>query len=169
MTDSKDLIAVAENVLGMEIPVVPGLHIQILDALENGGTLEMDRWHGKDSGDLAAMEAGVGFCGTTHCRAGWTTHLAGEQGRALEKRLTDLWIMGSLLSPGWWEKLSAAGMLIHSNDGPVAAAAELIIRKSCPGYEFERNMFFPYSGATHEKTFKHIQCLAKFEAESSEP
>jgi len=26
-----------------------------------------------------------GHCGTTHCRAGWVTHLAGEAGRALEE------------------------------------------------------------------------------------
>jgi len=26
------------------------------------------------------------FCGTTHCRAGWVTHLAGEEGKALEDR-----------------------------------------------------------------------------------
>ena len=26
-----------------------------------------------------------GFCGTTHCRAGWVTHLAGEAGRKLEE------------------------------------------------------------------------------------
>ncbi len=24
-------------------------------------------------------------CGTTHCRAGWTVHLAGEEGYALER------------------------------------------------------------------------------------
>ena len=29
----------------------------------------MDTWH---------------TCGTTHCRAGWVTHLAGEEGRQLE-------------------------------------------------------------------------------------
>lgn len=25
-----------------------------------------------------------GFCGTTHCRAGWVTHLAGEGGKVLD-------------------------------------------------------------------------------------
>jgi hypothetical protein len=34
----------------------------------------MGEWH-KD-GNL---------CGTTHCRAGWVTHLAGDAGRKLEK------------------------------------------------------------------------------------
>jgi hypothetical protein len=33
----------------------------------------MRQWHGDDE-----------FCGTTHCRAGWVTHLAGEAGKAME-------------------------------------------------------------------------------------
>lgn len=33
----------------------------------------MDKWH---------------ICETTHCRAGWVVHLAGEDGKKLEDRLT---------------------------------------------------------------------------------
>jgi hypothetical protein len=29
-------------------------------------------------------------CETTHCRAGWVTHLAGEPGKALERRFNTL-------------------------------------------------------------------------------
>ena len=28
-----------------------------------------------------------GYCGTTHCRAGWVVVLAGEEGKALEDRI----------------------------------------------------------------------------------
>ena len=41
----------------------------MLAAIENGGTLDMATWH---------------VCETTHCRAGWVVHLAGDVGGALE-------------------------------------------------------------------------------------
>jgi hypothetical protein len=37
---------------------------------QDGNELKMDTWH---------------TCDTTHCRAGWVVHLAGEKGYALEK------------------------------------------------------------------------------------
>ena len=40
--------------------------------MQGEGTLAMDSWHSH------------GFCGTTHCRAGWVNHLAGDEGKALE-------------------------------------------------------------------------------------
>ena len=52
-----------------KIPVIPGLHQKMLTAIENGGTLDMATWH---------------VCETTHCRAGWVVHLAGDVGGALE-------------------------------------------------------------------------------------
>ena len=54
------------------IPIIPEIDAQILAAIENGGTLEMEDWH---------------TCDTTHCRAGWVIHLAGENGRLLEMRV----------------------------------------------------------------------------------
>ena len=53
-----------------EIPSIPNIHQAIYEAIQTGG-LEMSTWH---------------TCGTTHCRAGWAVHLAGEAGYALEKR-----------------------------------------------------------------------------------
>ena len=55
-----------------EVPVVLDLDRKILEAIESGGKLEMASWH---------------TCETTHCRAGWAIHLAGEAGRELEKKL----------------------------------------------------------------------------------
>jgi hypothetical protein len=52
-----------------KIPVIPGLHQKMLAAIENGGKLDMASWH---------------VCETTHCRAGWVVHLAGDVGGALE-------------------------------------------------------------------------------------
>lgn len=54
-----------------EVPVVEALDARILDALNvEGCRLDMSQWHG---------------CKTTHCRAGWAIHLAGEAGYALER------------------------------------------------------------------------------------
>jgi hypothetical protein len=54
-------------------PVVPDIDARILSAIEAGGGLDMNTWH---------------TCETTHCRAGWAVHLAGEAGYALEKATT---------------------------------------------------------------------------------
>ena len=48
---------------------VPSLNRKILAAIAAGGKLDMSDWH---------------VCETTHCRAGWTVHVAGAVGRALE-------------------------------------------------------------------------------------
>jgi len=56
-----------------EAPVVEALDSKILAAISSGGVLEMASWHGEG-----------GACGTTHCRAGWAIHLAGEAGAKLE-------------------------------------------------------------------------------------
>ncbi|MFJ0963444.1 pentapeptide repeat-containing protein, partial [Bordetella bronchiseptica] len=57
--------------LNPTVPVVEALDAKILSAIENGrGGLEMGAWH---------------TCETTHCRAGWAVHLAGEAGYALER------------------------------------------------------------------------------------
>jgi len=51
------------------VPVVEDLHRRVYEAARQAGALDMSDWH---------------TCETTHCRAGWVTHLAGPAGRALE-------------------------------------------------------------------------------------
>ncbi|MCW5695827.1 MAG: pentapeptide repeat-containing protein [Bauldia sp.] len=54
-------------------PVVPNIDAAILAAVETpGNDLYMGLWHS---------------CETTHCRAGWAIHLAGEAGYALEAKV----------------------------------------------------------------------------------
>jgi len=56
------------------VPVVPCLDARILAELEKPRhALNMDVWHGDGA-----------RCNTTHCRAGWAIHLAGEAGYSLE-------------------------------------------------------------------------------------
>lgn len=58
------------NLSGVEeVPFIPALDSKILAAIEAGGSLEMGHWH---------------TCETTHCRAGWAIHFAGEAGKKLE-------------------------------------------------------------------------------------
>jgi hypothetical protein len=54
------------------IPVVPGLHARVADAVSDPARLRMDTWH---------------TCWSTHCRAGWAIHLAGAAGYALEEQV----------------------------------------------------------------------------------
>jgi hypothetical protein len=60
-----------------EIPVVPNIDAAILEAIEGGGILDMTAWHGPDDK----------WCGTTHCRAGWAVHLAGDAGKRLQDKV----------------------------------------------------------------------------------
>ena len=56
----------------LEIPIVNDLDAAIhakVCGVDPPGTLNMSQWH---------------TCETTHCRAGWAIHLAGEAGRRLE-------------------------------------------------------------------------------------
>ncbi len=53
------------------------IHQRVYEAASQEGALDMRSWHAD------------GSCGTTHCRAGWVVHLAGDAGRALE------WVMGT--------------------------------------------------------------------------
>ena len=52
------------------IPKIDNIHSAVLEAASKPGALNMGTWH---------------TCGTTHCRAGWVVHLAGEAGYALER------------------------------------------------------------------------------------
>lgn len=53
----------------VRVPVIPGIHRAVYEAASQPGALDMASWHS---------------CDTTHCRAGWVVHLAGDAGRALE-------------------------------------------------------------------------------------
>ena len=58
-----------------ECPVkIEGIHQKVYAAASVPDALDMGDWH---------------VCETTHCRAGWVVHLAGDGGRALE------WMMGT--------------------------------------------------------------------------
>ena len=52
------------------IPVIENIHQKVLEAVSKPDALDMGSWH---------------TCNTTHCRAGWVVHLAGEAGYALER------------------------------------------------------------------------------------
>jgi uncharacterized protein YjbI with pentapeptide repeats len=72
---------------GVPIPSIPNIDAAILAAIDRPGcSLDMSKWH---------------TCETTHCRAGWAIHLAGDAGRALEDRVG----------------ASAAGALIYAASG----------------------------------------------------
>jgi hypothetical protein len=52
-------------------PVVENIHQKVFEAASAPHGLQMNTWH---------------TCNTTHCRAGWVIHLAGERGYALEQK-----------------------------------------------------------------------------------
>ncbi|MFM9829703.1 MAG: pentapeptide repeat-containing protein [Sphingomonas sp.] len=54
------------------LPKIENIHQKVFAAASAEGALNMDGWHAN------------GYCGTTHCRAGWVVVLAGEGGRVLE-------------------------------------------------------------------------------------
>jgi hypothetical protein len=54
----------------LTVPKIKNIHQKVLEnATKTETSLEMGSWH---------------TCQTTHCRAGWVTHLAGEEGKKLE-------------------------------------------------------------------------------------
>ncbi len=58
-----------------KIPVIHKIHQAVLNAATKPGALNMMSWH-KD-----------GYCGTTHCRAGWVCVIAGPEGKTLEDEI----------------------------------------------------------------------------------
>jgi Pentapeptide repeats (8 copies) len=58
--------------LSIHLPIIEQIDRKILQAINNGGKLDMTTWHA---------------CQTTHCRAGWATFLSGESGKVLESIL----------------------------------------------------------------------------------
>jgi hypothetical protein len=66
---------VAQSNSIFDIPVIENIHQKVFEATNQEGALDMTAWH---------------TCDTTHCRAGWVVHLAGEKGRALESKTSTL-------------------------------------------------------------------------------
>jgi hypothetical protein len=58
-----------DNIMG-KYPVVENIHQKVYEAASAPQALNMTLWHS---------------CDTTHCRAGWVVHLAGERGYELER------------------------------------------------------------------------------------
>jgi hypothetical protein len=56
-------------------PVIENIHQKIFEAASAPKALDMTDWH---------------TCDTTHCRAGWAVHLAGEAGAKLERQTSTL-------------------------------------------------------------------------------
>ena len=54
---------------GNLVPIIKNIHSAVYEAASAVAALDMKKWH---------------TCGTTHCRAGWVTTLAGKGGKALE-------------------------------------------------------------------------------------
>jgi hypothetical protein len=59
----------------MIIPIIENIHQKVFEAASRPGALNMGDWH---------------TCDTTHCRAGWVTFLAGEDGKMLEQQTDTL-------------------------------------------------------------------------------
>src|SRR5699024_6227462 len=57
---------------GVLAPVVENIDAAILEQVAGVGKLDMTQWH---------------QCDSTHCRAGWAIHLAGDAGYALEDKI----------------------------------------------------------------------------------
>ena len=53
------------------VPKIENIHSKVYTAASAENALDMGMWHA---------------CETTHCRAGWVVHLAGDAGKALEAR-----------------------------------------------------------------------------------
>jgi hypothetical protein len=88
------------------VPVVPDIDAAILAAITDGGGLDMKKWH----------------CGTTHCRAGWAIHLAGEAGYELKR------LIGPLEAGAAIYRRSRPGKRIPNFFAPRQAALEDIRR-----------------------------------------
>lgn len=56
-------------------PKVENIHQKVYEAASRPNGLNMTSWH---------------TCDTTHCKAGWAVHLAGEAGKRLEQHTSTL-------------------------------------------------------------------------------
>jgi hypothetical protein len=68
--EDKDKKGVAGAFQAPAVPVIENINQRLLEAVSAPEALDMSDWH---------------TCNTTHCRAGWVVHLAGEDGYALER------------------------------------------------------------------------------------
>ncbi len=69
-SNKKDLKDKGGDFTPPTIPVIADIHQKVFEAVSQPQALDMSDWH---------------TCSTTHCRAGWVVHLAGEAGYALER------------------------------------------------------------------------------------
>jgi hypothetical protein len=69
-----EAVQLYENVMG-DYPVIENIHQKVYEAASAPKALDMTDWH---------------TCDTTHCRAGWAVHLAGEAGAKLERQTSTL-------------------------------------------------------------------------------
>jgi len=73
--DLRDADLIGANLIGANlrhgdlVPIIKNIHSAVYEAASAVAALDMEKWH---------------TCGTTHCRAGWVTTLAGKGGKALE-------------------------------------------------------------------------------------
>jgi hypothetical protein len=76
MEDAKDEKPSTISEAGFVVPIIQDIHQRVLEAIENKPeAFDMGGWHNTEAS-----------CGTTHCRAGWVVHLAGEAGYKLEAK-----------------------------------------------------------------------------------
>jgi hypothetical protein len=68
LLNSKNLIGEDENKI--TIPKIEEIDKKVYECASKENALNMSNWH---------------TCETTHCRAGWVVHLAGDEGRRLEE------------------------------------------------------------------------------------
>ena len=71
-----------------EIPVIEDIHKKLYAAVSRPQALDMDNWH---------------TCDTTHCRAGWVVHLAGEAGYELERKTSALFAAQQIYKASGYE------------------------------------------------------------------
>jgi hypothetical protein len=89
------------------IPKIENIHQRIFDAASAEGALDMGSWHRG------------GYCGTTHCRAGWAVVLAGPGGRVLEG-VYGTGTAAALIYQASDPKLERIPNWIDSNEGALA-------------------------------------------------
>jgi hypothetical protein len=96
-----------------KIPAIENIHELIYEATSHPESLEMSTWH---------------TCEKTHCRAGWTVTLAGQEGKELEKFFnTELAAMLIYRESGY--KINPA-RFYDSNDDALADMKRLAEMKS---------------------------------------
>jgi hypothetical protein len=72
----------------MDIPIIEDIHKKLYEAASHPGALKMSDVHA---------------CDTTHCRAGWVVHLAGEAGYALEAKTSWLFAAQQIYKASGYE------------------------------------------------------------------